>query len=106
MESAVLAREIKQYLNLNLDNIVSDVIIFGSRVKGTASAISDYDVLIVLNTNYDMQIRRVINDLCYDFDLKYNIFLDTQIISESELRNSLRGKHPVFKTALKEGVHA
>ena len=106
MESRLLAREIKQYLNSNLDNIISDVIIFGSRVKGTASSSSDYDVLIVLNTNYDRKIQRAINDLCYDFDLKYNTFLDTQIISEFELRNGLRGKHPVFKTALKEGVHA
>jgi uncharacterized protein len=101
-----LAKEIKQYLNDSLDNIVSDVVIFGSRVKGQATKNSDYDVLIVININYNRKVQKSINDLCYDLDLKYNIFLDTQVISEFELKNSIRGKHPVFKNALKEGLHA
>ena len=106
MESKLLAKEIKQHLNSALNNIVSDVVIFGSRVKGTADSSSDYDVLIVLNTDYDQKMKKLINGLCYDFDLNYDIFLDTQIISKSELKNSIRGKHPVFKAALKEGLHA
>jgi hypothetical protein len=40
------------------------------------------------------------------FDLKYDIFLDTQIISEEELKNGIRGKPPVFQIAIKEGLHA
>mgnify|MGYP006299503389 CR=1 FL=1 len=50
--------------------------------------------------------KKTINDLCYDFDLKYDIFIDTQIISEEELQSGLRGKHPLFQKALKEGLHA
>ena len=106
MESKLLAKEIKQHLNKHLNNIVSDVIIFGSRVNGTADKYSDYDVLIILETDYNHKTKKIINGLCYDFDLNYNIFLDTQIISQSELKNSIRGKHPVFKIALKEGLHA
>lgn len=102
----LLAKEIKKHLNESLNNIVSDVVIFGSRVKGQATKNSDYDVLIVLNSHYDRKILKAINDLCYDFDLKYDIYLDTQVISEFELNNSLRGKHPVFRNALKEGLHA
>jgi hypothetical protein len=41
-----------------------------------------------------------------NWDLKYEIFLDTQIISEQEMRESIRGKHPVFKTAMQKGIHA
>lgn len=106
MESKLLAKEIKQHLNKHLNNIISDVIIFGSRLKGTADKDSDYDVLIILDTDYTQKTKKIINGLCYDFDLKYDIFLDTQIISISELENSIRGKHPIFKTALKEGLHA
>ncbi|MGV8138525.1 MAG: nucleotidyltransferase domain-containing protein [Mangrovibacterium sp.] len=106
MEIRSLAKEIKQHLNKNLDNIVSDVVIFGSQVKGKATQDSDYDVLIVLRNNYDRKTKKLISDLCYDFDLKYDIFLDTQIISEDELKNEIRGKHPVFQIALKEGLHA
>ena len=106
MELKLLAKEIKQHLNDHLDNIVSDVVIFGSRAKGTANNDSDYDVLIVLDIDYNQKTKKIINGLCYDFDLKYAIFLDTQIISKSELENGIRGKHPVFKTALREGLHA
>jgi predicted nucleotidyltransferase len=102
----LLAGEIKQLLNEHLGDIVVDVIIFGSRVKGTSEQDSDYDVLIILKTSYDRKIQKQINDLCYDFDLKYNIFLDTQIITEGEIGRSIRGKHPIFKNAIKEGVHA
>lgn len=102
----LLAGEIKQLLNDHLNNIVTDVVIFGSRVKGTSSEESDYDVLIILRTSYDRKIQKQINDLCYDFDLKYNVFLDTQIIAEAEIGKSIRGKHPIFRNAIKEGVHA
>jgi predicted nucleotidyltransferase len=106
MESILLAKEIKQHLNKHLNNSVSDVVIFGSRVKGNAAKDADYDVLIILDTDYNQKTKKLINGLCYDFDLNYDIFLDTQIISKSELKNSIRGKHPVFITALKEGLHA
>lgn len=106
MDIKILAQEIKQHLNVHLNGNVSDIIFFGSQIKGKPKPDSDYDVLIVLKTDYDRKTKRLINDLCYDFDLKYDIFLDTQIISENEFKVGLRGKHLVFKTALKEGLHA
>lgn len=106
MNSKHLTKEIKQYLNTHLNDSVADVILFGSQAKGTANKDSDYDVVIVLKTKDDLKNRKLINDYCYDIDLKYNIFLDTQIISAEELENGLRGKHPVFRLAVKEGIHA
>ncbi len=102
MNSKKLAQEIKQHLNTHLSNRVTDVVLFGSQIKGNAKNDSDYDVLIILKDDYDRKTKRTINDLCYDFDLKYDIFLDTQIISKDELENGLRGKHPIFKIAIKE----
>jgi predicted nucleotidyltransferase len=106
IRSKQLAKEIKQHLNRELNDIVSDVVIFGSQLTGHATKDSDYDVLIVLSISYDRKLQKVINNLCYDFDLKYSIFLDTHIISEFELKDGIRGKHPFFKNALKEGLHA
>jgi len=106
MNSKHLTKEIKQYLNTHLNDSVADVILFGSQANGTANKDSDYDVIIVMKTNDDLQTRMLVNDYCYDIDLKYNIFLDTQIISKEELDHGLRGKHPVFKLAVKEGIHA
>ena len=106
MDNKLLAREIKEHLNKHLENKAIDVIIFGSQIKGKASDDSDYDVLVVLKNDYNRKVKRMINDLCYDIDLKYDIFLDTQIISENELKFGLRGKHPVFTVAINEGYHA
>jgi uncharacterized protein len=105
MKSDLIIRELKDHLNLNLNNTIVDVILFGSRARGTANKDSDYDIVIVINSNDDRKIRKRINDLCYDLELKYNIFLDTQVISKNELDYGLRGKHPVFRIAVKEGIH-
>lgn len=106
MNYKLLAEEIKQILNDGLENIVRDVIIFGSRVKGNAHKDSDYDVLIITNCELSRELQRKISDLCYNLELKYDIFLDTQTISMHELEYGIRGKHPVFIDAIREGVHA
>jgi len=105
MESDLLIKELKDHLNRHLHNKVVEVILFGSRVKGIANKDSDYDIIIVINTQDDRKVRKQINDLCYDIELKYNIFLDTQVISKDELEYGLRGKHPVFRLAVKDGIH-
>ena len=106
MKVKLLAKEIKQSLNVHLDNCIQDVIVFGSHVNGKARVDSDYDILIIVTCENTWEIRRKISDLCYDIELKYNIFLDTQIISTGELEHGIRGKHPVYIDAIKDGVHA
>jgi predicted nucleotidyltransferase len=106
MKPEMLAKEIKEMLNARLGNSVQDVIIFGSRINKKARPDSDYDVLIILNGQDSRIIRRIISDLCYDLDLKYDIFIDNQVITLDEMNNGIKGKHPVFIDALKEGVHA
>ena len=106
MDNRKIVKELKQILVDNLGNIVDDVTLFGSQLKGTAHSDSDIDVLIVLTSDYDWKKKRKINDLCYEIDLKYDVFVDSQIISLNELKNSIRGKHPIFTNALKEGYYA
>ncbi len=106
MDNRIIVKELKNILVGNFGDSISDVVLFGSQLTGKATEDSDIDVLIVLKHDYDRQMKRNINDLCYEIDLKYDTFLDTQIISLNELKNSLRGKHPIFSNALKEGYHA
>ncbi len=101
-----LAKEIKELLTISLGETIHDVVIFGSRINKQARPDSDYDVLIVLDGEDTRKMRRAISDLCYDLELKYNIFLDTQIISRDEIDHGIRGKHLVIVDAIKEGVHA
>lgn len=105
MDYRLIGRELKNVLQHDLGDRVEDVILFGSQLKDTAGIHSDIDVVIVLNTAYDEATRRRINQLCYQIDLKYDIYLDTLIISTDELNYGLRGKHPLFENAIKEGYY-
>jgi uncharacterized protein len=106
MKPGILAKEIKGTLIGKLGDIIHDVVIFGSRINQKARPDSDYDVLIILKGEDNRKIRRTISDQCYDLELKYNIFLDTQIITLDEIDHGIRGKHPVIIDAIKEGIHA
>ena len=99
-----ILKELKIHLMKNYSSVVKDVILFGSHAKGTASSDSDYDVLIVLDNEYDWRDENKILDLCYDIDLKYNILIDAHIISNQELK-SARGRQPIFVNAIKTGLY-
>jgi hypothetical protein len=49
--------------------------------------------------------RNNILDVVYDFELKYDIFIDFKIISMQELKNSIRGKQPFFQDAIENGIY-
>jgi predicted nucleotidyltransferase len=105
MDNRIIIKELKKILVNKFDKDINDVILFGSQLNGTAHKDSDIDVLIILNSDYNWKKKKEINNLCYEIDLKYDVFIDAQIISLNELQNSIRGKHPIFINAIKEGYH-
>lgn len=100
-----ILQDLKTHLIKNLGGIVKDVILFGSQATKKSTEFSDFDILIILNSDYSGEDENRILDLCYDIDLKYNILLDVHILSKSEL-NSVRGRQPVFSKAIKSGIYA
>ena len=100
-----ILKDLKHHLQSYYKSQIKDVILFGSQTAGKLKADSDFDVLIVLEKDYNRQEENHILDLCYDIDLKYNIIIDVHLISLSEI-NSLRGKQPIFLNALNHGVYA
>ena len=100
-----IAKELKQMLSEKLGDNLKEVILFGSQAYGGSHENSDYDFLIILNEIPDWKLKRKISELCYRLDLKYETFIDIHILGKDEL-NSLRGKQPIFQTALKEGIYA
>ncbi|MCH9029040.1 MAG: nucleotidyltransferase domain-containing protein [Bacteroidetes bacterium] len=104
-DKLIILKELKQYLQCNYGTNVKEVILFGSQAAGTAVNYSDFDVLIVLENDYNYKDENNILDLCYDMDLKYNIIIDAHLISRKEI-NSLRGKQPIYINALNNGIYA
>lgn len=101
-----LLQTLKTVLQQHFGNDIREVILFGSHATGTAHEDSDYDVLIVLNRDYDWRFRDQVINVVYDLELQYDILIDTFLISTHELRHTLRGSQPVFVNALKQGVYA
>ncbi len=85
---------------------IRDVILFGSQATGEAHKDSDYDVLIILNKDYDWKYQDNITSVLYNMELEYDIFIDTKVISTKELHNTIKGKHPLFVDAIHEGIYA
>lgn len=100
-----ILNDLKSMLSKNLGDNLKEVILFGSQAYGGANVDSDYDFLIILKEIPDWRLKRRISDFCYDLDLKYETFLDVHILGEDEL-NTLRGKQPIFQTALEKGIRA
>ena len=96
---------LKDLLKEKLGDNLKDVILFGSRAYGKAHAYSDYDFLIILREMPDWHLKRKISEYCYEIDLKFEIFTDVHILAEQELQ-TLRGRQPIFQTAIQQGIYA
>ncbi|MCK4662557.1 MAG: nucleotidyltransferase domain-containing protein [Bacteroidales bacterium] len=99
-----ILKELKSYLLLHIGSEIESVILFGSRSDNTSYLDSDYDILIILNQKANWKLKRKISDYCYEIELKYNILIDSHLISKKEL-NTIRGKQPIFQNAIKRGIY-
>lgn len=106
LSNKTIINELKLALVKQFDEDIKYVILFGSRAKGKAHKNSDYDVLIILNQNYDWIYEDKILSVVYALELKYDIFIDAKIISKNDLFHTIKGKHPLYQLALQEGIYA
>ncbi len=101
-----ILQAVKTILKSAFGDRISDVVLFGSQAKNTAKRYSDYDILIVTTVVFTWQERREIRNLCYEVMLKYDILIDSKIISKPEIETKFWGKHPLITDALAYGIYA
>jgi len=104
-DSVVILKDLKKLLVNNFGDDIDKVILYGSRATKQYTKHSDIDILIILKTNYDYTYKRKIRDLCYDLSLKYDVFIDSKIISSKDLETP-EGKHPIYQDAINQGIYA
>ena len=100
-----ILQDLKNHLSQYFRDEILQVILFGSQARDSGSPGSDYDVLVILKSKHDWKIKERMMDLCYDIDLKYDIFIDVHLLAQEEL-NELRGKQPIFLNAIQNGIRA
>jgi len=94
---------IKNHLFEKYPDIIEKMILFGSRVKGNEIEESDYDILLILKSDYDWKLKENIRDTIYDIALEYDIITNTMFINKDELE-SVRGSSPFIQEALINGI--
>ena len=103
MNNLKLLNEIKGKLQSEFPGIIERVILFGSQAKGKATEDSDHDILVIVNKDYDWRFEEKIYEVIYEFDLKYEIFVDVKLISLNELK-TIKGYQPFILEALEQGI--
>lgn len=103
MDNITLLEIIKKRLEKDFGDLVVKIILFGSRVDGTAREYSDYDLLVIVNRTLDWKIKDSIRSVLYELNIQYNILLSAQVISEAELQ-TITGKQPFIQNALESGI--
>lgn len=102
MSNKLILQFLKEILNARFGGIIERVVLFGSRTNGSALSDSDYDILVIVSTDYDWRLEKEIVSACYQADLKYDIVTDVKVISRKEM-NSPRGMQPYILNALEIG---
>jgi uncharacterized protein len=103
MDNMTLLGKMKSLLEKDYGNLVVKIILFGSRVDGTAREYSDYDVLVVVNKIIDWQIKDEIRSVLYDLNIEYDVLISVQVISEPEL-GTILGRQPFIQNAIETGI--
>jgi len=100
-----IIKELKVLLTQKVGEDIKDVVLYGSQIQKNRNEESYYDVLIVLSRKYTWPERRKLRDICYEVSLKYDIIIDSKIISLQELQSSPLKNHPLYLDALSQGIH-
>lgn len=104
-DNKAILTKLKTSLTATFGALINEVILFGSQANGTANEDSDYDILIILNNDYDQHLYDAIFDCIFETGLEYNILFDMHIVSTNEMEHTIRGAEPIFHNAIKNGVH-
>ncbi len=82
---------------------ILDFKLFGSKARDNSAPDSDIDIMITL-PDYNFDIENNINDLLFETNLKYNVFISKIIFSKDELENGPMNESPLYKVIQKEGI--
>jgi len=100
-----LLLDLKKSFKNELGENIQSLVLFGSQANNNATQNSDYDLILVLKEDYDWNYEKQISKIVYKFELEQNIFTDIHLISLNQLKNTIKGKDPLFYNALNSGIY-
>jgi hypothetical protein len=103
MDNKKLLDIVKNRLEENFKDMVVKIILFGSRVNGTAREYSDYDLIVITKRTIDWEVKDSLRSVLYELNIEYDILLSVQVFSEAELE-TITGRQPFIQNALETGI--
>jgi len=82
----------------------AEIILYGSRARGTAKADSDWDFLILLPSEVDKKLKEQIKDCLYDIELETDTVLSSIIRSKQEWMSARYAVIPLRQQVESYGV--
>ena len=96
----------KQRLTAKFGDKIKDVVLFGSRAWGKPTRWSDWDFVVVVRGEHDWKLDHAVWNVMYEIDLNFDVFTQTLVVSEDELKHTTARYEPVFVKALNQGIYA
>ena len=82
----------------------AEIILYGSRARGTAGVDSDWDFLILLPSPRDKMLEAQIKDRLYDVELETDTILSSVVRSKREWRSARYAVLPLRQQIERDGV--
>jgi predicted nucleotidyltransferase len=85
---------------------VEQVVLFGSKARGTADRESDIDLLVLTSRELSWQERAALIDSLYPIQLEHDVLLSPLVVSRSEWERGILSVLPLHREVERDGVRA
>ncbi len=82
----------------------ADLILYGSRARGDAHDDSDYDLLVLIDGQVDMQIEQVIIDKLFPLELNTGNVLTILVYNRAKWDTALYQAMPFHRNVTRDGL--
>jgi predicted nucleotidyltransferase len=82
----------------------AEVILYGSRVKGSSGPDSDYDIFILVDSSLTRELEDRISFAIYDLEYEADVILSVHIYEKSFFQSPLGRVMPLFNNVRTEGI--
>jgi predicted nucleotidyltransferase len=81
----------------------ADIILYGSRARGDEGPDSDWDILILVNTEADIETEKVFRHKLFEVELELGLALSTFVYNKQEWKSKY-WMTPLYKNISNEGI--
>jgi len=94
-------KELKEILSNKFK--ITQLKVFGSKVRGTDTEESDIDVMVEVN-ELNPEIMSEIYDVIFEINLENDSFISPTIFGKKEINDGPLSESPIYKIIQKEGI--